>query len=119
MNKQKRGRKFSRKNQQRKAMIKSLISSLFLKEKIKTTEAKAKEAAPFAEKAISRANKGGVQAIRILNKDFSKKVVQKLIQEIAPLFNTRKGGYTRIIKTEPRKSDGARMAIIELVEKTK
>ena len=100
-------------------MIRSLASSLFLKGKMKTTEAKAKETAPFAEKAVSKAKKGGVQALRLLNKDFNKSVSQKLIKEIAPLFSKRKGGYTRIVKLGPRKSDGAKMAIIELVEKAK
>lgn len=100
-------------------MIKSLASSLFLKEKIKTTEAKAKEVAPFAEKAVTKAKKGGVQALRELAKDFNKNVAQKLIRQIAPLFSKRQGGYTRIVKMGPRKSDGAKMAIVELVEKTK
>jgi len=99
-------------------MIKSLASSLFLKEKIRTTEAKAKEVSPFAEKSLTKAKKGGVRAIRLLNKDYKESVVQKLIQKIAPLFSERQGGYTRITKVGPRKSDGAKMAIIELVEKT-
>lgn len=94
----------------------SLALSLFLKEKIKTTEAKAKEVSAFAEKQISHAKAGNLSSRRLLAKNFSPEIVKKLIEEIAPRYKERKGGYTRIIKLGPRKSDGARIAIIELVK---
>jgi len=115
MKKLKKGRKFGRKRNQRKALMNSLARGLFLHGKMKTTEAKAKEVSIFAEKCITRAKKGDLAANRILAGYFSKTLVKKLITEIGPKYKERKGGYTRIIKLAPRKSDGARMSIIELV----
>ena len=115
MKKLKQGRKFSREKDQRKALMVSLANSLFLHEKIKTTEAKAKELSSFAQKIITRAKKGDIAARRSLARLFSAKIVKKLVDEIAANYKDRKGGYVRIIKMAPRKSDGARMAIIELV----
>jgi large subunit ribosomal protein L17 len=117
MRKLKKGRKFSRVRDQRKALLKNLSVELFVHEKIKTTEAKAKELKSYAEKFITKAKKGDLAARRHLLKFFPKQVVKKLIEEIAPLYKERPGGYTRIIKLGPRKSDGAKMAIIELVER--
>ncbi len=117
MKKLKKGRKFGRKKDQRKALLKSLVSALFLNEKIRTTEAKAKEISSIAEKFITLTQKEkSLCARRELLKYFSKKIVKKLVDEIVPKYKGRKGGYTRIIKLGPRKSDGAKMAIIELVE---
>jgi len=115
MKKLKKGRKFGRKRNQRKALMNSLARGLFLHGKMKTTEAKAKEVSIFAEKCITKAKKGDLAANRILAGYFSKTLVKKLITEIGPKYKERKGGYTRIIKLVPRKSDGARMSIIELV----
>ncbi len=92
----------------------SLASSLFLKEKMKTTEAKAKELAPFAEKFISRAD-NTLSSKRYFASFFHPTVVKKLTETIGPRYKERRGGYTRIIKLGPRLSDGAKMAIIELV----
>ena len=116
MRKRKRGRKLSRKKDQRKALLKSLASALFLKEKIKTTEAKAKEVSRLAEKLITQAKKTDLSSRRILVRVFTAKLVKKLVEEIGPRYKDRKGGYTRIIKLGPRKSDGAKMAVIELVK---
>ena len=122
MRKKNKGRKFGREKAQRKALLKSLISALFIKEKIKTTEAKAKEISPIAEKFITSAKNiplfphSSVATRRVLARYFSPKVVKKLVNEIAPRYQERKGGYTRIIRLGPRKSDGAEMAIIELVK---
>jgi len=116
MRKLKKGRKFSRKKDQRKALLKSLTRALFLNEKITTTEAKAKEISAFAEKFITRAKKQDLSSRRILAKYFSKNLVKKLVSEIAPRYKEREGGYTRIMKLGPRNTDGARMAIIELVK---
>ena len=116
MRKLKKGRKFSRKKDQREALLKSLASALILNEKIKTTEAKAKELRLFIEKYINLAKNKDLATRRFLSKFFSVKVVKKLVDEIGPRYKDRKGGYTRIIKLGPRKSNGAKMAIIELVK---
>ena len=87
-----------------------------LKEKVETTEAKSKEISRFAEKQISRAKVGNLASRRLLSNFFSSQIVKKLVEEIGPRYKERKGGYTRIIKLGRRKSDGARMAIIELVK---
>ena len=115
MNKLKQGRKFSRTKDQRKALLKSLARSFFLHGRIQTTEAKAKELSRVAEKMITRAKKGDLASRRILAKYFENNIVKKLFEEIAPRYKEKSGGYTRIIKLGPRKSDGAKIAIIELV----
>jgi large subunit ribosomal protein L17 len=115
MSKRKKGRKLSRKRDQRRALLKSLASALILKEKIQTTEAKAKELSPFVEKFITRAKKDDLASRRFLLRFFSPEIVKKLINEIGKRYQERPGGYTRIIKLGKRKSNGAKMAIIELV----
>lgn len=110
------GRKLHRKTDQRKALLSQLAENLILKEKIETTEAKAKELRRFVEKKITKAKKGDLTAIRLLRKNFSEKVTQKLVKEIAPKMKERNGGYTRIIKTGRRKIDDAKMAIIEIIK---
>lgn len=116
MRKRKKGRKFSRPKDQRKALFKGLAREIILKEKIKTTEAKAKEIRPCLEKMITRSKKGDLASLRYLARFFQKNVVKKMAEEIAPRYKNRPGGYTRIIKLGPRKSDGAKMAIIELIK---
>jgi large subunit ribosomal protein L17 len=116
MRKRAKGRKLSRKHDQRLALLRGLATNLFLKERIKTTEAKAKEAAIFAEKAITTAKKAGISNRRLLAKTYSAKLVKKLTEDIALRYKERQGGYTRIIKLGPRKSDGAKIVIIELVK---
>ena len=116
MKKRKKGRKFSRKKDQRKALLKSLAGALIFQGKIKTTEAKAKEVSVFVEKFITQGKKKDLSSQRRLARFFPEKIVKKLIEEIAPRYKERKGGYTRIVKLGPRKSDSARMAIIELVK---
>jgi len=115
MRKQKKGRKFSRPASQRKAMLNNLASQLFLKKRIKTTEAKAKELKSFSEKLLTKAKKGDLASRRYLARFLRKEAVKKLVEEIAPKYRGRQGGYTRIIKLRPRPSDGAKIAIIELV----
>lgn len=117
MRKRKKGRKLNREKDQRRALLKTMATSLILKEKIKTTEAKAKEVARFVEKKITIAKKSdSLHARRMLLRFFSPKIVKKLIEEIAPRYKERKGGYTRKIKLGPNKSNGAKMNIIELVK---
>lgn len=116
MRKRNKGRMLSRPYSQRKALLKSLATSLFLHGKIKTTEAKAKELRVVAERFITRARDNKIYNRRILAQTLAPKILEKLMKEIAPQYLSRPGGYTRIIKLGPRKSDGARMAIIELVK---
>lgn len=96
--------------------MRGLGSALILKEKIKTTEAKAKELSRFVEKKITLAKVGDVNSRRLLAQNFPTRTVKKIVNEIAKRYKERKGGYTRIIKLGQRKSDGAKMAIIELVK---
>ncbi|GAA2065971.1 50S ribosomal protein L17 [Williamsia deligens] len=99
-----------------KAMLANLATSLFEHERITTTEAKAKRLRPYAEKLITHAKAGSLAHRREVLKDIrDKDVVHKLFAEIGPSFAERDGGYTRIVKTLPRKGDNAPMAVIELV----
>jgi large subunit ribosomal protein L17 len=98
-------------------MLANLATSLFEHDRITTTEAKAKRLRPLAERLITFAKRGDLHARRqVMTVIRDKDVVHKLFAEIGPKFASRPGGYTRIIKTNPRKGDNAPMAIIELVE---
>ncbi|TYQ11555.1 UNVERIFIED_ORG: large subunit ribosomal protein L17 [Gordonia westfalica J30] len=102
-----------------KAMLANLATSLFEHGRITTTEAKAKRLRPYAEKIITHAKAGKLANRREVLKDIrNKDVVHTLFDEIGPFFADRNGGYTRIIKTLPRKGDNAPMAVIELVRET-
>lgn len=116
MRKRKQGKKLSRKSDQRKALLKGLASSLILEERIKTTEVKAREAKRVTEKFITKAKKQNLAARRTLLSVLPEKTVGKLMGELAKRYENRPGGYTRIMKLNPRKSDGAKMVIIELVK---
>ncbi|MFY1697625.1 50S ribosomal protein L17 [Solwaraspora sp. WMMA2101] len=98
-------------------MLANLATSLFRHGKIKTTETKAKRLRPLAEQLITKAKRGDLHSRRrVLTVVRDKDVVFELFDQIAPRFANRPGGYTRIVKTGPRKGDNAPMAIIELVE---
>src|SRR3954464_11009243 len=98
-------------------MLANLATALFQHGKIQTTETKARRLRPFAEQLITKAKRGDLAARRrVLGVVRDKDVVYALFDQIAPRFATRPGGYTRIVKTGPRKGDAAPMAIIELVE---
>jgi large subunit ribosomal protein L17 len=100
-----------------KLILANLATELFRHGKIKTTETKAKRLRPLAESLITKAKRGDLAARRrVLGTVKDKDVVYALFDQIAPRFATRTGGYTRIVKTGPRKGDAAPMAIIELVE---
>ncbi|OMC21265.1 50S ribosomal protein L17 [Mycobacterium colombiense] len=103
-----------------KALLANLATSLFEHGRIKTTEPKARALRPYAERLITHAKKGTLHNRReVLKKIRDKDVVHALFAEIGPFYADRNGGYTRIIKVEPRKGDNAPMAVIELVrEKT-
>ncbi len=98
-------------------MLANLATSLFTHGRITTTEAKAKRLRPYAEKLVSKAKIGDLHNRREVMKVIrDKDVVHTLFAEIGPFFAERDGGYTRIIKTVPRKGDNAPMAIIELLQ---
>lgn len=105
-----------RKKAPREAMLNNLACQLVLYEKISTTEAKARALRPYIEKLVTKAKKNTVANRRlILSKLPIKKSVKKLFDVLGPRYQERAGGYTRIIKTSVRKSDGAQMAVIEFV----
>lgn len=98
-------------------ILANLATALFEHGRITTTEARAKRLRPVAERLVTIAKKGDLHARRqILAVIRNKDVVHTLFAEIGPRYENRQGGYTRIIKIEPRKGDNAPMAIIELVE---
>ena len=98
-------------------LLANLATALFEHDRITTTEAKAKRLRPLAEKLITFAKHGELHDRRqVLKVIRDKDVVHKLFAEIGPKFSERPGGYTRIIKVNPRKGDNAPMAVIELVE---
>jgi large subunit ribosomal protein L17 len=115
MKKRKRGRKFGRQRDQRKALKKTLAVSLIKQERVQTTLAKAKELRPFVEKLVTKAKKDNISTYRLLQKYLPREISNKLIKEIAPKFKERAGGYLRIIRLPDRQSDGAKLAIIEFV----
>jgi large subunit ribosomal protein L17 len=98
-------------------MLANLATSLFKHGRIQTTETKARRLRPLAERLITKAKRGDLAARRlVLTTVRDKDVVYALFSDIAPRYANRPGGYTRIVKTGPRKGDAAPMAIIELVE---
>lgn len=109
-------RKFSRKTDQRRALLRNLVTSFFIAERIETTEARAKEIQAFAEKMITLAKKGGLHARRqALSFMLDEDAVTKLFEKLGPRFEDRSGGYTRLLKKGYRQGDGAPMVILELV----
>ena len=109
-------RKLGRPTDHRLAMIRNQITDLLRYEKIQTTEAKARELRREAEKVITLAKTNDVHHRRLaMTKVYDARVVTKLFDELAPRFEGRPGGYTRLTKLMPRKSDGAPMAQVELV----
>ena len=108
-------RKFGRTADYRKRFLWNLAVNLIIKERIRTTEARAKEIRPLIEKVVSTAKNETLANRRLLLKNLTVKTVNKLFKELAPRFKERKGGYLRILKFGTRKNDGARMAIIEFI----
>ncbi|MFI1462552.1 50S ribosomal protein L17 [Nocardia carnea] len=116
MPKPKKGARFGGSASHQKAIFANLATALFEHGRITTTEAKAKALRPYAEKLVTKAKAGTLADRReVLKVIRNKDVVHDLFAEIGPSFEGRSGGYTRIIKTLPRKGDNAPMAIIELV----
>jgi len=111
------GRSLGRASGHRKAMFRNLVTDLFDYEKIVTTEAKAKEVRAMAERIVTLAKHGGLDARRqVLAFVYDKKVVDKVFNDLAQRYAERPGGYTRITKLGPRLGDGATMVQLELVE---
>lgn len=109
-------RKFGRRSAHRRAMLRNLVTSMILAEKIQTTEAKAKQIRSITEKMITLGKRGDLHSQRqALSYMLDETAVKKLFDEIAPRYEERQGGYTRILKLGPRRGDAAPMAILELV----
>jgi large subunit ribosomal protein L17 len=120
MHHQQSGRKLSRNRSQRKALFRTMLGSLVMREKITTTEAKAKELKGKIDKLINKAKKSKlegrkVSVIRDLNTEIPVMAVKKIVGDFLDKFDKRGGGYARVIKLAPRKSDNAKMAVIELI----
>lgn len=125
-------RKLGRTSSQRKAMLRDLVSDLIINEHIKTTKTRAKETQRLAEKMVTLGKRGDLharrQAAAFLRNELAQvgetedeiivqSTLQKLFDDIAVRFADRQGGYTRVLKMEPRRGDGAPMAILQFVEK--
>lgn len=111
-----------RTSDQRKALLRDLVTDIIINERIVTTEAKAKELKKLADKMVTLAKDGSLAArrqaaetVRFEAVSETQNALQKLFDEIGPRYQDRTGGYTRIIKTVPRRGDAAPMAIIEFV----
>ena len=109
-------RKLGRPTDQRRAMLRSLVTSFLKHGNIESTETRAKETRKLAEKMITLAKRGDLHARRqVLAFVHEEEVVQNLFDSIAPKYAERNGGYTRMYKKGPRRGDGAEVVILELV----
>lgn len=115
--------KIRRTSAQRKALLRDLVTSLIIHEQIETTETKAKELQRLADKMVTLGKKGTLAArreaakiVRPLQVSETQTALQKLFDVLAPRYENRPGGYTRVLKTVPRLGDNAPMAIIQFVE---
>ena len=114
--------KLNRRSDQRKAMLRDLVTQLIIHERIETTETKAKELRRIVEKMVTLGKKNtlasrrlAAQTVRFLDVSEDQNALQKLFSDIAPRYQERQGGYTRIYKIGPRRGDATEMAIIEFV----
>lgn len=116
-------RKFGRKADHRKAMLRNMATSVLLYGRVETTEFKAKDLRGVVEELITTAKRNDLHSIRLVesylrnvtDEKTQKTVLSKLFNEIAPKYQDRNGGYTRVVKTGVRRGDGAPMAYIELI----
>lgn len=112
----KKGKKFGLKRGPRKAFMGILANNLVMREKIRTTETRAKALRPVVERMVTHAKKQDVASLRLLTRTLPKAAAYKLYHEIAPRYKDRKGGYLRVVKhLAPRKNDASRMATIQFV----
>lgn len=110
-------RKLGRRTDHRNAMLRNQVASLMKNGKITTTVTRAKETQRLAEKMITLGKKGDLSSNRAISSFiYDNKVAQLIVEDIAPRFAERNGGYTRILRLEPRRGDGSEMAILELVD---
>ncbi|MGG3852870.1 50S ribosomal protein L17 [Caldifermentibacillus hisashii] len=118
-------RKLGRTSDQRKALLRDLATNLIINERIQTTETRAKELRSVIEKLVTLGKRGDLHARRqaaafvrkeVADDESNKDALQKLFSDIAPRYEDRQGGYTRILKVGPRRGDSAPMAIIEFVD---
>ena len=117
MRHQKRGRKLGRTASHRKAMLQNMAASVLLHKQIKTTEAKAKEARKLVERLITYGKKGTTHARRLAFAILrNKKATTILFDEIAPVYENRQGGYTRLIKLGYRPNDTSKVVLLQLVD---
>ena len=111
------GRKLGRVTSHRLATLRNMTTSLFQRDRIRTTLMKAKEVRPFAEKLVTLSKKGGLNRRRLAARHIQDpKVLKRLFDDISPRYAERQGGYTRILKLGQRQGDRAEMAILELVD---
>jgi len=116
MRHQKSGRKLNRSGAHRKALLRNLATALIRHERIRTTDAKAKELRRFADRLVSLGKQATLHARRrAFDRVRDRDAVTKLFEVLAPRFRDRPGGYTRIVKLGVRAGDGASMAMLELV----
>jgi len=112
------GKKLSRNKNHRKALFKNLINALIIHGEIKTTESKAKAVRRLVEKVITKGKSGTLHTRRLIAAFLqNQKVVNKVVDEVAPLFKSRPGGYTRIVRLGKRRGDDTMMVKLELTEK--
>ena len=109
-------RKFGRTKNQRNALINGLVYKLVKNKRIVTTESKAKELRPQLEKLVTKSKTSDLHTKRVIQSQTGSFDVSKELEIIASKMQDRNGGYTRIVKMEPRKSDGSKMAYIEFVD---
>ncbi len=109
------GRRFKRSVSQRKALLKHLAEAIILKGRIRTTTAKAKELSIYIAKIVTIAKKRNLSSAKAVHSKLADEAAKKLIKEISEKYKDKQGGYTRIIKTDDRKGDAAKMSIIEFV----
>ena len=111
------GRKLGRTSEHRLALFKNQLASLVEAGRIVTTLPKAKELRPLAERLVTKGKRGTVEARRLAGRWIPRRdLIKKLFDEVAPRFQTREGGYLRILKLGPRSGDGAEMAVLQWVD---
>ncbi len=112
------GRKLNRTAAHRKALMRNLVTALLVREQVRTTDAKAKELRRWGDRMVTLGKKDSVHARRLAYAYLgSRKLVQRLFDEVAPRFAGRNGGYTRVLKLGPRRGDAAPVSIVEWTER--
>jgi len=114
------GRKLNRTTSHRKAMFTNMALSLVEHERITTTLPKAMELRGVVERLVTYGKRGDLHGIRLISRSIkNKNIVMKIVKDLAVQYSDRSGGYTRVLKVGPRRSDNAEMAIIEFVDRKK